>query len=387
MADACEITNDSATASDVIATALAVPVLVDSGTGIDSIHSGVITVMQDQATATDTPTSEWVHVLSELATASDQITLAVSPVALFTDVARARDTLFIADPPLIQELATATDTLTVAIGADMVDTAAAADTVTLAVAANGNFTDTGRATDTVIASFESVFEDTATATDTPFAVVGANGDFTDTAAASDTLTVLSVASLVFNDAAAASDTITTQVDANSLIVDTAIAEDSLLFEQGGAGWSIPTDSFAMSRFEGVPFNSLATIGGVMVGLTEDGAFVLGGMDDDGDQIAAAIVKGMVDFGDPKLKRSSYVYLGYQCSGKLRVKVGNTQGGAEETFSYELAARVATDPVPGRARVGRGRKSRYYRFSIENVSGADFSIFDGFVSADDTSRKF
>jgi hypothetical protein len=91
-------------------------------------------------------------------------------------------------------------------------------------------------------------------------------------------------------------------------------------------------------------------------------------------------------GSSQIKRASYYYAGYESDGTLAVTVGCIPAGAEQSFTYTLPARHASDPTPGRAKLGRGMRSRYWRFTVENVEGSDFTIVDQRLIFESTSRR-
>ncbi len=155
----------------------------------------------------------------------------------------------------------------------------------------------------------------------------------------------------------------------------------------GKAWTVPTDLFAMTRYESFPFNSLAEIDGVLVGVSTDGAYILDGATDAGQPIAATIVGELNDWVDgdsgpassPQMRRPHHLWLGYKSSGPLRVSLGHTGNGTETTIDHEVPASLAMAPGSGRVALAHGATFRYSRLTIANVDGADFEIMSGKVN--------
>lgn len=175
------------------------------------------------------------------------------------------------------------------------------------------------------------------------------------------------------------------VFASIAVRDAAYMDDSVLMPFGYA-WTANTENMAMSRYENWPFNSMAEVDGRLVALSPAGAYLLErGVDDDGESIPASMRGGMTDLGDGSLKRVSYAYMGYE-GGKVSLTVGTTESGAEVSYTYSAMPRTATDPSAGRIKLGKGMRSRYWRFTIANEDGDDFMLFDMGVLIDGLSRK-
>lgn len=182
---------------------------------------------------------------------------------------------------------------------------------------------------------------------------------------------------VLGDQAAATAALT------ALLEDEASIADFYSLAGAGGAWSASTDTFAMSRWDGIAFNSLAEIDGVLYAAADDGLYRL---EPGAGKVPARIRGGLSDFGDPALKRFAYYYAGYQSAGQLRVAVGYVPDGVEEFVSYDLPLRAAAGPTPNRTKLGRGMRSRYWRFTLENVDGAPFALYDQRLIVDGMSRR-
>jgi hypothetical protein len=64
----------------------------------------------------------------------------------------------------------------------------------------------------------------------------------------------------------------------------------------------------------------------------------------------------------------------------------TDIGEEVAYDYVAPPRLAETFVPDRVGVGRGLRSRYFRYSILNDAGGYFSIDTAFFDADISDRR-
>jgi hypothetical protein len=112
-------------------------------------------------------------------------------------------------------------------------------------------------------------------------------------------------------------------------------------------WVMNTESTAMSRWTGVPVQSIAAVGGLILGAGEDGLFVMNSDTDDGAAITGSVLTGRLELGVPAIKGLSDIVVGYSSSGTMTVRV----------TAYS----------------GKGLKSRYYQFEFSAADGAEFTI--------------
>ena len=208
----------------------------------------------------------------------------------------------------------------------------------------------------------------------------------ESAAFSDRATPSLRAVQIVRDTAAFTDSATVRtsyrVSADEIASFAGVARITL----SGVAWTASTDSFAMSRYAQFPFNSAARIGNQLIAAGDGGLYVIAETNDNGEPIAASLTTGLTDVGDPQQKRVREIFLGYEASGAMGVDVAITQSGAEQTYGYTFPAKTATDPTANRQKVGRGIKSRFWRFIIHNVAGARFRVTETRVDVEPTSRK-
>lgn len=139
-------------------------------------------------------------------------------------------------------------------------------------------------------------------------------------------------------------------------------------------WVVNTETRAATQYENFPFNSFAELGGRYFAAADDGIYLLGGEDDDGEAIRARLRIGLSNLGTGKEKRMPAMYWGYRADGDLVLKVVTTEPSGEKVENwYALRPRGAGDMREGRVQIGRGLKSVYWDFEVANIDGADFEL--------------
>lgn len=139
-------------------------------------------------------------------------------------------------------------------------------------------------------------------------------------------------------------------------------------------WTINTESKHLSSYTQFPANSFAMFNGRALAASSDGLYALEGDTDNGDPIAARVRFALTRMGTGLQKRMPEAFIGYTATGDLLVKVIVTdEQDGKQTHVYRLAPRRAGAPVQGRSKFGRGLRSVYYAFELENVDGANFEL--------------
>jgi len=139
-------------------------------------------------------------------------------------------------------------------------------------------------------------------------------------------------------------------------------------------WSVNTESKHLGKYTNYPFNSMAGLGGRYFGALDDGIYALEGDNDDGTPISSKIRGAMSNLGTGALKRMSSAYVGMEASGDMLLKMlVNNQSGAKETHVYRFKPRSLTGLREGRVKIGKGLKSVYWGFELENVDGSNFAL--------------
>ena len=129
-------------------------------------------------------------------------------------------------------------------------------------------------------------------------------------------------------------------------------------------------NMAVTQYCNYSFNSFCEINGKNYGATDDGIFELVGDTDNGEDIDAWFELPMSDFGISNVKRLRRIYLGYEATGDLTVKVKDNEDN-ERTYPLD---NITTDKqIGGRITVERDQLGRYWGLRIDNVRGAYFAI--------------
>ena len=135
--------------------------------------------------------------------------------------------------------------------------------------------------------------------------------------------------------------------------------------------SMHTEQQALTTYSNYPFNSYTKFNGVYLGASTLGVFALSGATDAGTAILGAAEGGDMDMGTSFMKSVDRAYIGGTASGALRLSL--TTDGAQ-TRGYAVTHTGQAGPHENRVVLGRGVVSRYYRMRIENVAGAQFSLY-------------
>jgi hypothetical protein len=241
-----------------------------------------------------------------------------------------------------------------------------------------------RLSDAIVAHKSATLSDAGTLTDATAQSLASAAVVIESGALVDALVSSADTSDVLRTAMRAAEAQLSVIHGVATLSESATISDVLATDIGGA-WSAPLETFAMSRWELAPFNSIAEIDGALYAASDDGLYRLGVQHEEAP-IVARIRGGLTDFGLPTLQRASYFYASYTSEGTLAVTVGYIPDGEEQSVTCTLPPRLARSPTPGRAKLGRGMRSRYWRITVENTDGADFVIFDQRVVVDSTNRR-
>lgn len=138
-------------------------------------------------------------------------------------------------------------------------------------------------------------------------------------------------------------------------------------------WCLNLRRGALTEYDGFSFNSFASFNGVILAAGPAGVFSLGTQGTDaGTAITGRVKTGQDAFGESVHKRVPRLYVGYDTDGDMLFRVITTEGGSR---TYSLPDNHVRGIQQRRVPIGKGVKSRYFQFELENVAGADFSISD------------
>lgn len=149
-------------------------------------------------------------------------------------------------------------------------------------------------------------------------------------------------------------------------------------------WVLNVRKAALTEYNNFAFNTLTIFKGQTLAAGPAGLFNLSSQaDDDGSDINASIITGKNDFGTSFNKRIPRIYIGYSTDGDTEFHTITSQDG---TRKYLLEHNGISDIQQRRVKIGRGPKSRYWQFGIQNRAGKDFSIESVLVYPEKTSRR-
>lgn len=138
-------------------------------------------------------------------------------------------------------------------------------------------------------------------------------------------------------------------------------------------WVLNPETGGVSTYDNFGFESLAVHQGKMYATSPEGIFVLDNDTDEGRFISSSVKTGFLDFTRDETKRLSDFYMSYT-GGILELSV-ETYKGPQEVYTYTVEERELNAPQNNRIKIGKGLSSRYWRFTLENVDGADFQVYD------------
>ena len=155
-------------------------------------------------------------------------------------------------------------------------------------------------------------------------------------------------------------------------------------QHGGHAWTANVDNWAMSRYQDFYFDDLAVVNGQLIGLNDQGVFVI----DAEDTVQGEIQSGKIDLGRGALVHPLGAYLEYELRGEdksLDVVVGTTQSGALQKYRYRLNQERADDLTNGRVIFGRGLRGRHFSFAVK-VTGSHCYLNDLSIDLTQTKRR-
>jgi len=132
-------------------------------------------------------------------------------------------------------------------------------------------------------------------------------------------------------------------------------------ERRNSLWTNTTTAAAVT-WEGLPFNSMLEVDGLVYGAGQDGLYLFTPeLDDNGEPIDANVTWDLDSMGTAARKRVGHVYVAGRAEEPFTVGIVNHQG------SFEYTTRLPGVPhaTNHRANTGRGLDSSFYRFAVSN----------------------
>lgn len=373
----CDIEISAGYAGDSAAHTLGMSSL-SSALAVTVMALGLSMTATDQAVATDFADGRGGVMVLESAQASDSVTQARLTKATRLDSAKAADRVLHIYSDRVESSGTATDVVADYWYERVTDLAQAQAIVETRTLASGFASSAGKVRDLLLSRYADDLSDGAVAGDFTASGVRAAQFVADLAVAGDFVAGDVASASAITDLAVAGDFASGLVRGSHSVVDHAAAGD---FTQDGREesvlWTCPSMALGMSRLLPGALHSLAVVDGVLCACGPEGLMAL-----DAPADAPTVATGLTDFDSPAMKRASFAYVGYT-GEPVTLSVGNTGSGTELTYSYPLPAKVAQAAVPSRASLGKGARSRYWRFTI---TGTTFELHDLALEIAETSRK-
>lgn len=381
-----EISADIAHVADELSLCAITVVSFDGALVSDSVTSTAGAIVNNKAKATDEfvcqkTSSVW---LDDTAKQSDdhwlKFSALTSSASLLSDYApsRLRARLQAID------LATATDNINLVQVSVLSDKASASDDVSFSKVAAKLSTDNIAVSEQWLYVNEQWILDSAiitndlTGTSTSRNVIG------DTATATDFVQFDRGSKIVLlNDKALLGDFVVGTMRGFTTVADIAVITDESMLPKtdGFSAWTSNTETWAMSRYEGLPVNRLTVINGVVYGESDDGVYR---MDISDTTVNASVTTGKIDFGD-SLVHPSAAYLEYETDGNINMQVVTTQSGQATGYRYLLPRETAKKLTNGRVLFGRGLRGRHFTFVL-NISAKEGYINNLAIEALPTKRR-
>lgn len=373
--DHVDVHQDNARAVDVYFARLRDVVDDVPATAVDAQQVTVGATTVDAAAITDAVDDQWYALVAELLTLEEHWSTRNRASGLVLDRARALDATTSYRAHLVESAGLAADELLDERSTAWLESRARAlgDIFLATARATNSFGDTLRARDAALEVQRSDVSDAARAVDL-IVERGASREwlYVEARATTDVYERAVYVDMPVS-AARAQCVVEQRADARGpLLIDEALAYDALLADQSSA-WTSNTDTWAMSRWELSGVESLAVLNSVIYGVGSHGLVCFDGPDDLGAPVVSTVTGMLSDFDDPRLKELLAMRMGYRSERPLTAKMTVTYDGRESEYEYTAPPRAAGSWVPGRIPLGRGLRSRYVRYVISNVEGADFAV--------------
>ena len=342
----------------------------------DSTLAILTNSLEDAVLVTETITHDWIANLEDTFYAGNAIGPVIWDANLWpTPKERWREQIKVFLSEYVVGSLTATETLNTSRINSLEDSFTATEALTNQVEQTRTLTGTIRATESLTpGAFEQLITGntiivTGLFTDT----VSPRQTYTETFYANEALVNNATLSTLNTDVVVATGTIELPgMVANQALHETLTAHEVLWASDFAAlAWVLNIETTGLSTYDNFGFNSVTAYNGILYATSPEGVFVINGDKDQARRITSRVKTGMLDFGIETTKRISDVFVGYT-GGRLSYEV-ETYDGPTEVYTYEMPERDSDAPRNNRVKPGRGLSSRYWRFGIENIDGADFQL--------------
>lgn len=342
---------------------ITLPAIVESADPADYIFDG--------ATVLDAITEDTVHFVADGATAGDGVQ--VDDYDLIFDSVAARDAIQHASSDFIADGATTGDALVLDDTDFVSDGVSALDALALTSTLTDLVSDGATASESVEHGSFDLIADGASALD---GIEHETAELiADGASALDALTFAGTSSDLIADGAVAGDDHVITGTSITLVEDGATARDAVFHKDPRAvAWVLNTESAAPYWYSNWQIDDMVQVGDQVFAVGPEGLLLIGADTDAGEGIDATVRYGFSDFGTDQKKRVDAFWFGYTSSDVLEVSV-ETYGQGYPAYTYEMQPVLADQPRNNRIKPGKGLNARYWRVTLNNVGGCDFSVSD------------
>ncbi len=316
MADTiCEVVSEYLVGSDSTSLTLTPTFAAEApATMADLLQIAVISVMAITGGFSDTRQANSAAYIAEQGALGDSSATIAAVETIHGDSADLSDAVLVARTEVFADAAVLSDALEGGSPSWLLaDTAALSDSPGPGIIKSVLAEAAATAAETLYAPITLILTDAGAFGDELFATVPQHSQFDETGTFSDDIEFAAAAGAILTDIADASEAMVSVAHVTAVEQDEGVITETL-FGGRGSAWSVPTDTFAMSRWETVgEFDSIAEIDGILYAAGANGLYRL---DAGAEAIPGRIRGGLTDFGDPALKHASYYYAGYtnQCPG-------------------------------------------------------------------------
>lgn len=135
------------------------------------------------------------------------------------------------------------------------------------------------------------------------------------------------------------------------------------------GWAINMETFAPSRYSGLPANSIVRFMDRPYVSNDGGIYLMDADDDAGGLIHASVEMAETDFNTSRDKRMEIAYVGVKTMGRMKLMV--RVNGSDKQYYVVMPTSASHKGTV--TRIGKGLKGRYWGMRIDNMDGADFEL--------------
>jgi hypothetical protein len=354
--------------------------IVQGGSAVSSVLLAVVTTVATTGTGTTTLTDTIERQVTETVVATSSLHSLLEADAVLTTSAQAASLALVDSSVVVEDEVTATDTA-FPEPTGTLDSAAAATSTVLPHTVVARTLATGASAVSSLHGFNDVLAaSTASADDEVVLTSDASLLAAASADATSSVALVNETQEVVGAGAVATSAAPTVMNGSALLESVATVADALLVPTPMAAWVMNTETAAMTRYEGLPVESIARVGGVLFGLGAEGLYRFAGDDDAGTAITSTVTTGRLDFKSAAIKRLGDMVISYSSNGTMTMEV-SVYGSTDESrgqFSYQMPQRDADSARANRFKVGKGLASKFWRFSWSSLDGSRFKVSGGTV---------